>query len=150
MKRFNKVTETYPELNREELLEKTRTSWIKYLNCGLEPPKGYRLTEAQYVQNMWLAIHQPEFIEHIKEMTTSFVEQVDKEKKGHFTHEQYLRMSGKLIGEKAIRAACQAMDPTNRGYITQEDMVKANHFFFTDTEGGHHPFNFLRGPLVED
>ena len=59
MERTRATLKVYPELNAEELMKQAHHSWIHDLNCGMEPPPGYRLTEAQFVQNMWVMVNQP-------------------------------------------------------------------------------------------
>ena len=42
-----------------------------------------------------------------------------------------------------------ALDEEKTGRVTLEDALKAQRFFFTDTEDENHAFNFVRGPLVD-
>ena len=145
----HKVVEVYPELDLKELLEQSRHSWVNDLNCGMKPPEGYRLTEAQFVQNMWLAIHKPSFKERTREMTIKIMERLDKDKRGYVTKNEYLRMTSKLVTEDVLKQIFDALDESGNGKVTREAMERAYVFFFTDTENEEHPFNFLRGPLVD-
>jgi len=139
----------YPELNAEELKKQVRHSWIHDLNCGMEPPPGYRLTEAQYVQNMWVMVNQPSFRERTSEMTAKVFEQMDKEKKGHLTKDQFLQMSSKVLNEKGLQGLYDVLDETKQGKVTRDALERAYIHFFTDTCDEEHPFNLLRGPLVD-
>ena len=149
MERARVTLEHYPELDADEIMEQTRKSWVEDLNCGMEPPPGYRLTEAQFVQNMWLVVNQPSFKQRAREMTGKVFEKLDKEKKGHVTKDDYLRMTKQLHGEEAMTKLYEALDSTKSGKINREAMEKAHVFFFTDTEDEQHPLNLLRGPLVD-
>ena len=148
MERTRATLKVYPELNAEELMKQAHHSWIHDLNCGMEPPPGYRLTEAQFVQNMWVMVNQPSFKERTSEMTTKVFEQMDKEKKGYLTKDQYLRMTSKLLNEKDLQRLYDALDETKQGKISPGAMERAHAFFFTNTDDEEHPFNLLRGPLV--
>ena len=82
-------------------------------------------------------------------MTGKVFEKMDKDKKGHLTKDQYLRMTSKLHTEEAMTKLFEALDPSKSGKITREAMEKAHIFFFTDTEDEQHALNLLRGPLVD-
>ena len=149
MERALEVLKVYPELNAEELKKQAHHSWIHDLNCGMKPPAGYRLTEAQFVQNMWVVVNQPSFKERTSEMTTKVFEQLDKEKNGYLSKDQYLRMTSKLVKEEDLKRIFDALDETKQGKVTRDDIERAYIHFFTDTGDEEHPFNLLRGPLVD-
>ena len=149
MERARVTLEYYPELDAEEIMEQTRLSWVRDLNCGMEPPVGYRLTEAQFVQNMWLVVNQPSFKERASEMTGKAFEKLDKDKKGYVTKDQYLRMTKQMHSEEGMTKLYNELDPSKSGKITREAMERAHIFFFSDTEDEQHPLNLLRGPLVD-
>ena len=149
MERALEVLKVYPELNAEELKKQAHHSWIHDLNCGMKPPAGYRLTEAQFVQNMWVVVNQPSFKERTSEMTTKVFEQLDKEKNGYLSKDQYLRMTSKLVKEEDLKRIFDALDETKQGKVTCDDIERAYIHFFTDTGDEEHPFNLLRGPLVD-
>ena len=87
--RVSSTLEKFPGLADEgQLLERARRTWVDFCNCGVEMPKGYRLTEAQFVQNVWLTVHKPSFEEYLREASAQFVAGVDKEKKGYCTREE--------------------------------------------------------------
>ena len=119
-------------------------------NCGVEMPKGYRLTEAQFVQNVWLTIHTPAFEEYLRETAAQFMAGVDKEKKGYLTKEDGKEITPKIMKEchPKTKEIFDALDEEKTGHITLEDILKAQRFFFTDTEDEDHVFNYVRGPLV--
>ena len=71
----------YPKLDPEYLKEQALQGWINDLNCGMKQPRGYRLTEAQYVQNMWIMIHQPGLEERTKKETAKVMQQLDRTRK---------------------------------------------------------------------
>ena len=141
--------EAYPELDAEELKEHARKTWIQDLNCGMDPPAGYRLTEAQFVQNMWVMVNQPSFKERTSKMTTKAMQQLDKTNKGYVTKDEYLRMTRKLVKEEDLRRIFDALDETKQGKVTRDNMERAYLHFFTNTDDTEHPFNLLRGPLVD-
>ena len=149
MERARVTLEHYPELDAKEIMEQTRKSWVQDLNCGMDPPPGYRLTEAQFVQNMWLMVNQPSFKQRASEMTGKVFDKLDKDKKGYVTKDQYLRMTRKLNSEEDMEKLYGALDASKSGKVTREAMERAHIFFFTDTENEEHPFNLLRGPLVD-
>ena len=152
-KRVRKSVERFPELGAsiEKLYEQAHVHWVEFCNCGVEMPEGYRLTEAQYVQNMWTFIHNELSLEkYLREASKIFWEGVDKEKKGYLTREEAGKIGSKLVKDKEERGIFEILDKENKGRITLEDTIKAQHFFFTDQEDKDHPFNFVRGPLVED
>lgn len=143
--------EAYPEVDAKELKEQAHHSWIHDLNCGMHPPPGYRLTEEQFVINMWLSVNQPSFKARISEMTTKVMQQLDKEKKGYVTkdHVQRMMMTSKLHKEDDMQKLHSELDVKKDGKITHQAIERMYTFFFTDTEDEAHPFNLLRGPLVD-
>ena len=149
MQRALATLEAYPELDAEEIKEHARKSWIQDLNCGMDPPAGYRLTEDQFIQNMWVMVNQPSFKERASTMTAKVMRQLDKDNKGYVTKDQYLRMTSKLVTEEDLKRMFDALDETKQGKITCENMEKAHIHFYTDTDDEEHPFNLLRGPLVD-
>ena len=149
MERARVTLEYYPELDAEEIMQQARQSWVRDLNCGMEPPAGYRLTEAQFVQNMWLMVNQPSYKQRAREMTSKVFEKLDKDKKGYVTKDQYLRMTKQLNSEEAMTKLFNELDLSKSGKIDLEAMERAHIFFFTDTEDEKSPLNMLRGPLVD-
>ena len=149
MERAQETLKAYPELDAEMVMEHTRKSWIEDLNCGMDPPAGYRLTEAQFIQNMWVCVNQPSFKERASKMTAKFMQHLDKDNKGYVTRDQYLRMTSKLVKEEDLKRMFDALDEGKQGIVTRENMQKAHIHFFTDTDDEEHPFNMLRGPLVD-
>ena len=149
MERTQATLEAYPELNAEEIKEHARKSWVEDLNCGIDPPAGYRLTEEQFIQNMWVMVNQPSFKERASTMTAKVMQQLDKAKKGYVTRDDYLRMTSKLLKEEELKRIFDALDETKQGKVTVENMQRAHIHFFTDTDDEEHPFNLLRGPLVD-
>ena len=152
-KRVRKTVELFPELGAslDKLYNQAHRHWIDHCNCGVEMPEGYRLTEAQYIQNMWLNIHQPSFEKHLREASKIFWERVDKDNKGYLTTEEAKKIGFKLTKDGEKRGIFEALDKEeNTGQITFEDSIKTQNFFFTDQENEDHPFTFVRGPLVED
>ena len=132
------------------MYEQARRHWVDHCNCGVEMPEGYRLTEAQYIQNMWLTIHKPSFEKHLREASKIFWEKVaDKEKEGYITKDQAQKIGLKLTKDKKKRGIFETLDKENTGHITFEQVVKVQSFFFTDQEDEEHPFNYVRGPLVD-
>ena len=149
MERARVALEHYPELDADEILEQARQSWVQDLNCGMEPPPGYRLTEAQFIQNMWLVVNQPSYKQRVKEITAKVFEKLDKDKKGYVTKDNYLRMTKQLNSEETVAKIFEALDASKSGKVDREAMERMYTFFFTDTEDEKHPFNFLRGPLLD-
>lgn len=143
--------EKFPELGDEKsALERVQRHWRDHCNCGVEMPEGYRLTENQYVQNMWWKIHQPSFEEELKEAAMFFIKAVDKENKGFVTIEEARQISAKLEKEHPkMRDVFEFLDSEKTGRVTYEQALKAQKFFFFDTEDEDHPFNYVYGPLVD-
>ena len=149
-KRARTSLEKFPELGEKEHLERVHRHWVDHCNCGVEMPEGYRLTEAQYIQNMWWKIHQPSFEDQLKEAAMSFMKAVDKENKGHFTAEEARQMNSKLGKEHPkMKGVFEALDEEKTGRVTFEQSLKAQKFFFLDTKDEDHAFNFVYGPLVD-
>ena len=151
-KRVRKSLELFPELgsSAEQMYEQVHRHWVDHCNCGVEMPAGYRLTEAQYIQNMWLTIHKPSFEKHLREASKIFWEKVaDKEKTGYLTREEAAKIGIKLTNDDRDRGIFETLDKENTGRITFEHAMKAQHFFFTDKDNENHPFNFVKGPLVD-
>ena len=149
MERALETLKVYPELDAKMIMEHTRKSWIEDLNGGMDPPAGYRLTEAQFIQNMWVSVNQPSFKERASKMTAKVMQQLDKDNKGYCTRDQYLRMTSKLVKEEDLKRMFDALDESKQGKVTRENLEKAHIHFFTDTDDEEHPFNMLRGPLVD-
>jgi hypothetical protein len=152
-KRVSKTVERFPELSAsiEKLHNQAHRHWVDHCNVGVEMPEGYRLTGAQYIQNMWLFVHnKPAFEKYIREASKTFWDGVDKEKKGYLTKEEAGEIGFRVTNDKEHRGIFEALDEGNTGRIVLEDSIKAQLFFFTDQEDEEHPFNFVRGPLVED
>ena len=139
----------YPGLDPEYLKQQARQAWINDLNCGMKPPRGYRLTEAQYVQNMWVMVNQPGFEERTKKETAKVIQQLDKDKKGYINREEFLLMTKKIVDQKDLDRMYDVLDTTKSGRITKEDIERMYLFFFTNIDAVDHPFNLLRGPLVD-
>ncbi|CAI7990273.1 hypothetical protein GBAR_LOCUS447 [Geodia barretti] len=149
MQKTLETLEAYPALDAEELKEHARKVWIEDLCCGMDPPAGYHLTEAQFVQNMWVMVNQPSLKERTRKATEKVMQQLDKAKKGYVTKDEYLRMTRKLVSEEHLQRIFDALDETKQGKVTRESMEKMYTHYFTDTEDEEHPFNLLRGPLVD-
>ena len=152
-RRVSKTVERFPELeaSKGKLYDQAHRHWVDGCNLGVEMPEGYRLTEAQYIQNMWLFIHnKPSFEKYLRESTKIFWDGVDKEKKGYLTREEAGKIGIRITQDKEDRGIFKALDKENTGRITMEDSLKAQNFFFTDQEDEQHPFNYVRGPLVQD
>ena len=151
-KRVRTSLEQFPELGGsvEKMYEQVRRHWVDHCNCGVEMPEGYRLTEAQYIQNMWLTIHKPSFEKYLREASKIFWEKVaDKENEGYLTKDEAQKIGFKLTKDKEKRGIFETLDKEHTGQITFEQVVKVQAFFFTDQEDEDHPFNYVRGPLVD-
>ena len=147
-KRAQVSQEKFPELGDQT--ERVRRHWRNHCNCGVDMPEGYRLTEAQYVQNIWWKIHQPSFEEELREAAMNFMKAVDKDNKGYFTREEAKQISEK-IGKQdpKSKAIFDRLDKENTGRITFEQALEAQKFFFLDQEDEKHPFNYVYGPLID-
>lgn len=142
--------EKFPELELGDILERVERHWRNHCNCGVEMPKGYRLTEAQYVQNVWWKIHQPSFEEELREAAMHFMKSIDKDNKGYFTREEARQINEK-IGKQhpKMQSVLDQLDKDNIGRVTFEQSLEAQKFFFFDKEDEEHPFNYVYGPLVD-
>ena len=58
-------------------------------------------------------------------------------------------MTRKLVKQKDLDRMHDALDPSKSGKIKQEAIEKMYLFYFTNTDDKDHPFNLLRGPLVD-
>ncbi len=144
----------FPELGDEKnAIERVIRHWRDHCNCGVEMPEGYRLTENQYVQNVWWKIHQPTFEAELRESAMAFMKAVDKDGKGRFTKEQAGQISSKLGTASAhpakSKSVFETLDKDNTGSVTFEQSLEAQKFFFFDQESEDHPFNYVYGPLVD-
>nr|BAG06945.1 okadaic acid binding protein 2.3 [Halichondria okadai] len=151
--RVGKTLERFPELasSKDKLIERAHHHWVEHCNLGVKMPPGYRLTEAQYIQNFWLFIHSPKFDQYLKEASQIIWDGLDKEKKGFLTKEEAHAHGIRVTNDKdhASRGIFETMDEKKSGRITFEDTIKAQRFFFTDQNDESHPFNHIRGPLVD-
>ena len=140
--------EKFPEVGGA--LERVQRHWRDHCNCGVEMPEGYRLTEPQYIQNMWWKIHQPSFEEELREAAMHFMKSVDKDNKGYFTREEAKQISEK-IGKQhpKMKGVFEHMDKDNTGRVTFEQSLEAQKIFFFDKENEEHPCNYVYGPLVD-
>ena len=148
-KRAQATQEKFPEL-AASAMERVPRPWRNHCNCGVEMPAGYRLTEAQYIQNLWWKIHQPSFEEELKEAAMTFMKSVDKDNKGYFTREEANQISEK-IGKQhpKMKGVFEHLDKANTGRVTFEQSLEAQKFFFYDKDDEEHPFNYVYGPLVD-
>ena len=139
----------FPEL-AAGAVERADRHWRDHCNCGVEMPCGYRLTESQYIQNLWWKIHQKSFEEELKEAAMNFMRAIDKENKGYFTREEARAVNEKL-GRKhpKMEEILNHMDKDNTGRITFEQSLEAQKFFFYDKEDEEHPHNHVYGPLAD-
>lgn len=137
-----------PEL--DAVMERVKKHWVNHCNCGVEMPEGYRLTEAQYIQNIWWKIHQPSFEEELKEAAMNFMKAVDKDNKGYFTSEEAQKINEKLGKQHPkMQAVFEQLDKDNTGRVTHEQCLEAQKFFFYDLEDEEHAFNYVYGPLAD-
>nr|BAE78497.1 okadaic acid binding protein 2-alpha [Halichondria okadai] len=145
--------EKFPELapTKDKMYERSHRHWVNHCNLGVKMPEGYRLTESQYVQNAWLLIHSPDFEASLKESSQTFWEGIDREKKGYITKEEATKLGIRVTKDPNLKSTgiFEAMDEKNTGRITFEDTLKAQLFFFTDQDNTTHPFNYVRGALVD-
>ena len=149
-KRVPKTLEKFPDFDAKQMYERSHRHWVDHCNLGVEMPEGYRLTEAQYVQNMWLNIHRPSFKEQLRQDCMDFMQRVDKEKKGHLTKEDAKAIAPKVVKDHdhpKTQAVFDAVDKEKTGKVTHEQVFEAQLFFFTDKEDKDHPYNHIRGPL---
>jgi Ca2+-binding EF-hand superfamily protein len=143
--------EKFPQMgDQKTALERVHRHWIDHCNCGVEMPEGYRLTEEQYIQNVWWKIHQPSFENDLKEAAMTFMKGVDQEDKGYFTAEEAHQINSKLGREHPkMKDIFEALDEEKTGRVTYEQSLKAQKFFFFDMKDEEHPFNYIYGPLVD-
>lgn len=148
LKRTDKLLEIYPDIDIEPARQQSLRFWVEACNLGLPVPEDYRLTEAQFLQNMWKSVKQPSLMELMRDMIMRSMEYMDKEKKGYISKEDYMNGATKFMKAEHASAAfdCMACD----GKITAESMLKAARFYYTDTDSVDHPLNLMRGPLVDD
>jgi hypothetical protein len=148
-KRARATQEKFPEL-ATSALERAERHWLNHCNCGVEMPEGYRLTETQYLQNLWWKIHQPSFEEELRDAAMNFMKSVDKDNKGYFTREEAKKISEKIGRQHPkVKGVFEHLDKENTGRVTFEQSLEAQKFFFLDTEDEDHPFNYVYGPLVD-
>ena len=156
LQRTDMLLEIYPDVDIEKMRHETRRTWIEYCNCGVQVPEGYRLTESQFIQNMWLTIRRPSFKQIMDDVSAKFMEQMDVQKKGHITKEEYIELFMKIaepvgtLTREHASASFDAIDKKQCGKIVHKDVVEAMHFYYTDTDSVDHPLNLIQGALVED
>ena len=137
--------EKFPELGDEKsALERANRNWVDFMNCGVKMPEGYRLTEAQFIQNVWWFIHRPSFEDYLKEAAMSFMKAVDKDNKGYFTTEEAKQINSKLGREDPnMKRVFETLDEKKTGRVTFEQCLEAQRFFFYDTKEEDHPYNHV-------
>jgi len=148
MKRSDRLQEVCPNTDIEPLRQYALRFWIESCNLGLQVPEDYRLTESQYIQNMWKAIKQPSCVQLLTDMTMMHMEYLDTEKKGHISKEDYVKGAARFM--KAEEASATFDHMSCDGKITAESMREAVKFYYTDTDSVDHPLNRMAGPLVDN
>lgn len=141
--------ETYPSLDAEEQRQQMRSVWIDFYNGGQQVPDGYRLSEVQFLQNMWEVVKTPAFKQQVSDMATKTLEQVDLEKKGYISKEEYVKIAGKFVGLDRAAAAFDTMDIKKTGKVTHDELLAALLFYYTNVDDEDNPLNFMKGPLVD-
>ena len=141
--------ETYPSLDAEEQRQQMHSVWIDFYNGGQQVPDGYRLSEAQFLQNMWEVVKTPAFKQQVSDMATKTLEQVDLEKKGYISKEEYVKIAGKFLGLDRAAAAFDTMDVKKTGKVTHDELLAALLFYYTNIDDEDNPLNFMKGPLVD-
>ena len=141
--------EAYPSLDAEEQRQQMHRVWIDFYNGGQDVPDCYRLSEAQFIENMWKVVKTPEFKRQVSDMATKTLQQADPEKKGYIAREEYVKIAGKFLGQDRAAAAFDAMDVRKAGKVTHDELLAALLFYYTNTEDEINPLNYMKGPLVD-
>ena len=144
-----RMTEAF-NLSKEEadaVLEYTRrVGWIEFVNAGTEPPKGHRVSEKTFLENMARAVNSQDVAVPLAE---SHVVMFDLKEQGFITKEEYLKVFRSLaVPEELAVQQFEMIDSDNDGRITVEDYTKVFRFFFTDLEHTDDPRNNIFGPLI--
>ena len=140
---------SHPELDVERERQQQRKVWIDFYNGGQEVPDDYRLSEADFLTNMWKAVKEPAFSQAVNDMATKTLEGVDAEKKGYVSKTEYVKVAGRHLGLDRATAAFDSMDVKKSGRVTHKELVDALLFYYTDTDDEASPLNYMKGPLVD-
>ena len=139
----------YPELDAEQELGQQRKAWIDFYNGGKKVPDDYRLSEADFLKNMWKAVKEPTFKQQTSDMATKTLERVDAEKKGYVSKEEYVKVAGRHLGLDKAAAAFDSMDVNKNGRVTHKELLDALLFYYTDANNEASPLNYMKGPLMD-
>ena len=144
-----RMTEAF-NLSKEEadaVLEYTRrVGWIEFVNAGTEPPKGHRVSEKTFLENMARAVNSQDVAVPLAE---SHVVMFDLKEQGFITKEEYLKVFRSLaVPEELSVQQFKMFDSNKDDRITAEEFTKAFRFFFTDLEDIDDPRNNMFGNLV--
>ena len=146
---LNHRLEAYPSLDAEEQHQQMHRVWIEFYNGGQQVPNNYSLSEAEFLQNMWLVVKTPVFKQQVGDMATKTLEQADTEKKGYISKQDYVEIASKYLGLDRVAAAFDAMDVKKTERVTHDELLAALLFYYTDTDDETHPLNYMKGPLVD-
>ena len=146
---LNHRLEAYPSLDAEEQCQQMHRVWIEFYNGGQQVPDNYPLSEAEFLQNMWMAVKTPAFKQQVSDMATKTLEQADTEKKGYISKQDYVKIASKFLGLDRAAAAFDAMDVKKTERVTYDELLAALLFYYTDTNDETHPLNYMKGPLVD-
>ena len=139
----------FPDLDIESERQQQRKVWIEIYNGGKDVPDDYRLSEANFVDNMWKVVKEPRFRQFANDMAKKALARMDTQNKGYVSKDGYVKVAGKLLGLDKATACFDCMDIKKSGRVNHEEIMDAVFFYYTDTDDEVHPLNYMNGPLAE-
>ena len=124
----------------EAVLEYTRrVGWVEFVNAGIEPPEGHRVSEQTFVENIARAVNSQEDV--AKPLAECHIILLDLKEQGILSREEYLKVFGAQgVAEELSVKRFEELDSDKDGRITVDDYTQDIRFFFTDLgDGGDGP-----------
>ena len=125
----------YFNLSKEKadaVLEYTRrVGWVEFVNAGVEPPEGHRISEQTFVENIARAVNSKEDV--AKHLAECHIILFDLKEPGILSREEYLKVfRAQDVKEDISVKRFEMLDSDKDGRITVDDYTQDIRFFFTD------------------
>ena len=125
----------YFNLSKEKadaVLEYTRlVGWVEFVNAGIEPPEGHRVSEQTFIENIARAVNSKEDV--AKHLAECHICLFDLKEPGFLSKEEYLKIFGAQgVAEEISAKRFEMLDSDKDDRITLDDYTQDIRFFFTD------------------
>ena len=125
----------YFNLSKEKadaVLDYTRlVGWVEFVNAGIEPPEGHRISKQTFVENIARAVNSKEDV--AKQLAECHIILFDLKEPGILSREEYLKVFGAQgVAEEISVKRFEMLDSDKDGRITVDDYTQDIRFFFTD------------------